>query len=88
MSPGYRATLISTWKLLGPGDHVDQLLIGHAGEQGHHGDLGVGSVQLLTGAQIRGLGTLEQEEHLGNQQIHSHAVSPFHQKNIRCRASN
>lgn len=28
---------------------MDQLLVGHAGEQGHHGDLGVGSAQLLTG---------------------------------------
>ena len=38
-----------TWKLLGPGDHMDQLLVSHAGEQGHHGDLSVGSAQLLTG---------------------------------------
>ncbi|KAG7239209.1 hypothetical protein INR49_029962 [Caranx melampygus] len=50
------------------GDHVDQLLVSHAGEQGHHGDLGVGSAQLLTGTQYRGLGTLEQEKHLGKQQ--------------------
>lgn len=56
---------------------MDQLLIGHAGEQGHHGDLGVGSVQLLTGAQHRGLGALEQEEHLGR--------NPFNQKNISCQ---
>lgn len=53
------APLSSTWKLLGPGNHVDQLLIGHACEQGHHGDLSVGSAQLLTGAQHWGLGTLE-----------------------------
>lgn len=49
----------STWKLLGPGNHVDQLLIGHTCEQGHHCDLGVGSAQFLTGAQHWGLGTLE-----------------------------
>lgn len=67
---GYHTTLSCTWKLLGPGDHVDQLLIGHAGEQGHHGDLGVGTTQLLTGAQHRGLCTLEQEEYLGKQQSH------------------
>lgn len=64
-----RPPLSSTWKLLGPGDHVDQLLVSHAGEQGHHGDLGVGSAHLLTGAQYRGLCTLEQEKHLGKQQI-------------------
>ena len=55
---------------------MDQLLVGHAGEQGHHGDLGVGLVHLLTGAQYRRLGTLEQEEHLGKER--------GKQKNIGC----
>lgn len=43
---------------------MDQLLVGHAGEQRHHGDLGVGSAHLLTGTQYRGLSTLEQEKDL------------------------
>ena len=56
--------LLPTWHLLGPGDHVDQLLVRHAGEQRHHGDLCVGAADLLTGAQHRGLRALEQQEHL------------------------
>lgn len=59
----------STWNLLGPGDHVDQLLVSHVGEQGHHGDFGVGSTQLLTGAQQWGLCTLELEEDLTKQRM-------------------
>lgn len=72
---GHLATQSSTWKLLGPCDHVDQLLISHAGEQGHHGDLSIGSVHLLTGAQHWGLCTLEQEEHLREQQVKSPTLS-------------
>lgn len=48
---------------------MDQLLVGHVCEQGHHGDFGVGSVQLLTRAQQWGLCTLELEEYLMKQQI-------------------
>lgn len=58
-----------TWNLLGPGDHVDQLLVGHVCEQGHHGDFGVGSTELLAGAQHRGLGPLKLEEYLAKQQF-------------------
>lgn len=58
-----------TWKLLGPSNHVDQLLVSHVGEQAHHSDLSVGPVQLLTGAQHRGFSTLEQEEYLEKQPI-------------------
>ena len=43
---------------------MDQLLVGHAGEQGHHGDLGVGSTQLLTRTQGGRLRPLEQHQHL------------------------
>ncbi len=70
----YTRVCTATWKLLGPGDHVDQLLIGHAGEQCHDGDFGVGSAQLLTGAQHRRFSTLEQEEHLRKQQINSQSI--------------
>lgn len=60
-------SLGSTWNLLGPGNHVDQLLVSHVCEQGHHGDFGVGSTQLLTGAQQWRLCTLELEEYLTKQ---------------------
>lgn len=53
---------------------MDQLLVSHAGEQCHYGDLGVGSAQLLTGAQHWGLSTLEQEEHLAKQQTNSRKI--------------
>lgn len=60
-------SLGSTWNLLGPGNHVDQLLVSHVCEQGHHGGFGVGSTQLLTRAQQWGLCTLELEEYLTKQ---------------------
>lgn len=66
-----------TWKLLGPSDHVDQLPISHAGEQCHHGDLGVRSAQLLARAQNGGFCTLEQEEHLWRQQVNSDTINLF-----------
>lgn len=47
---------------------MDQLLVCHAGEQRHHGDLGVGSAHLLSGAEHWGLSTLKQEQNLKNQQ--------------------
>lgn len=48
---------------------MDQLLVSHVCEQGHHGDFGVGSTQLLTGAQQWGLCTLELEEDLTKQRM-------------------
>jgi len=63
---GVSNVTVLTWDLLGPGDHVDQLLVGHAGEQGHHGDLGVGPVHLLPRGQYRRLRPLEHQEHLEN----------------------
>lgn len=54
-----------TWHLLRPGDHVDQLLVGHAGEQGHDGDLGVRPTELLAGTQDWRLRLLQQQQHLG-----------------------
>lgn len=53
---------------------MDQLLVGHVCEQGHHGDFGVGPTQLLTGAQQRGLGTLELEEDLAKQRVNNPSV--------------
>lgn len=47
---------------------MDQLLVSHAGEQRHHGHLGVGSAHRLSGAEHWGLSTLKQEENLKNQQ--------------------
>lgn len=48
---------------------MDQLLVSHVCEQGHHGDFSVGSTQLLAGAQHRGLGPLELEEYLAKRQF-------------------
>lgn len=48
---------------------MDQLLVGHVCEQGHHGDFGVGPTELLAGAQHRGLGPLKLEEYLAKQQF-------------------
>lgn len=59
---------------------MDQLLVGHAGEQRHHGDLGVGSAQLLSGAEHWGLSTLKQEENLKNQQYNK--VEPERRNNV------
>lgn len=69
-----------TWKFLGPSNHMDQLLVCHAGEQCHHGDLGVGSAHLLSGAEHWGLSTLKQEENLKNQQYNK--VEPERRINI------
>lgn len=69
-----------TWKFLGPSNHMHELLVCHAGEQCHHGDLGVGSAHLLSGAEHWGLSTLKQEENLKNQQYNK--VEPERRNSI------
>ena len=62
----FRAFIVKalTWDLLGPRDHVDQLLVGHAGEQRHHADLRVRPVHLLPRGQHGRLRPLQDQEHL------------------------